>query len=55
MYVRLARREERDVEAMYSLQYGAYIKSVPVFIPKGLMSGWLRQDPGQPRQRMSGW
>ena len=52
MYVRLARREERDVEAMYSLQYSAYRERVPAFIPRGLMPGWLRQNPGRPRQGM---
>ena len=38
MYVRLAVREEKDVEAMYSLQYGTYRKSVPAFIPRSLMT-----------------
>jgi len=54
MYVRLARREERDVEAIYPLQYRAYRERTPAFIPRRLVPGWFRQGLRQPRQRMVG-
>lgn len=34
MYVRLARREERDVVAEYPEAYAAYMERVPAFIPR---------------------
>ncbi len=54
MYVRLARREEKDVGALHSLQYDAYREKVPAFIPRILVPEWFRQDPTRPRQGMAG-
>jgi hypothetical protein len=34
MYVRLARREERDALAQFGQTYQAYMRDVPTFVPR---------------------
>jgi protein-S-isoprenylcysteine O-methyltransferase Ste14 len=46
-YVRLARREERELEAQFGEAYRAYKAQVPAFFPR---LGVKRQQPGTPSQ-----
>ena len=39
MYVRLAKREERDALAEFGDTYRAYMREVPAFVPRGLRAG----------------
>ena len=44
MYVRLARREERDALAQFGATYAQYMKDVPAFVPRF----WPRASGGSP-------
>lgn len=47
MYWRLARREEREVEAAFGERYRAYARRVPAFFPLAFVdSARTRDDPG---------
>lgn len=46
MYVRLARREERDLAERFGASYGAYASSVPRFLPRPRGGGVRRRRDG---------
>jgi protein-S-isoprenylcysteine O-methyltransferase Ste14 len=44
MYVRLARREEHEVEACFGDAYCAWAAATPAFVPRGVTRGHVRSN-----------